>query len=1373
MLMRKILLIIAIIAIPLIKVSAQCMLTPVLLNQRVSNSSNIIEGKVIDQISFWDPSHSNIYTSNLVEVYKTFKNSSSAYIEVVSEGGTIGLDKEEVHPSLELSIGDIGVFTLNQNSLPSQFGKQVYETYGSSQGFIKYNIAENEANEPFEKHVNISSTLYSKIQQLTQSAYTVVKPANPFFIQQVNTTQNVAATITSFSPSTITAGTFSVVTINGTGFGATQGTSFVEFKRADDGGATFCRPDAWSYVSWSDTQIQVRLTTTGAGTVNSTPGTGVLRVDVGGVKTTSTSSLTVTHAQINVYSNGSAPTTIYNTRHVAKQSGGYVWQMFTGFDSNAPAKASFLRAFQSWRCGTYINWTAGPTTTVNTIANDGINIIRFDVGAELPAGVLGRCTSRFSGCGAQPNQNWFVNELDIVFDDGTTWNYGPAAPTFSQYDFESVAVHELGHGHQLGHVINSAEIMNFSIGNGQSKRVLSVNDLAGGNAIMARNLTGGVCSNATMTALTASNCALGAPSANFSANKTTVCPGQTVIFTNLSTGTPTLLAWTFAGGTPSASAVSNPTVTYNTPGTYSVQLVATNANGSSTYSVAAYINVANVSSLPLVQNFQGTFIPANWYSEDSGNDNVRWSKSLSAGALTTTNSAVFDNFTTDVTGTRDELKTFVNLTGLASAKMTFYRAYGLTFSSPNIDSLEIRVGTNCGATSNQAYYKGGSQIATGNGSSTSLFIPTAAQWAKDSIDLTPYVGQSSVMISFINRSNYGDGLYIDQINITGVGATTPTAAITSASTGCTGVPITLTDASTGGPSSWLWTMTGGAPSTSTVQNTSVTYTTAGVKTITLTVANGTGTTTVTKSITITATPTVAASITNTTICRGTSTNVTLTGASTYTWLPSGSGSSSVLSPTTTTIYTITGTTGGCTSAPRTVTVNVTPTPTTNVSASSLSICAGQSTTLTASGATTYAWLPGAQTTTIIAVTPTITTTYTVTGTTSGCSSNRTITVNVSSTPTVAASITNTTICRGSSVTVAVTGASVYTWLPSGSGSSSTLSPTTTTIYTITGNNGSCNSAPRTVTINVTPTPTTNVSASSLSICAGQSSTLTASGATNYAWLPGAQTTTVIAVTPTITTTYTVTGTSTGCSSNRTITVNVSSTPTVATSITNTTICRGSSVTIAVTGASVYTWLPSGSGSSSVLSPTTTTTYTIIGSNGSCNSVPRTVTVNVTPSPTVNVIASPTLICTGQTATLTASGAATYAWLPGAQTTTVIAVTPTITTTYTVNGTTAGCSSNNVITLTVSTCTGIDNLSSTSSHLFVFPNPSNGVFTISNTINTDKLEVTIINTLGQTIITETAKNESQLSFDLSKMSKGIYYAKVTTDEGTKLFKLILE
>ena len=88
-------------------------------------------------------------------------------------------------------------------------------------------------------------------------------------------------------------------------------------------------------------------------------------------------------------------------------------------------------------------------------------------------------------------------------------------------------------------------------------------------------------------------------------------------------------------------------------------------------------------------------------------------------------------------------------------------------------------------------------------------------------------------------------------------------------------------------------------------------------------------------------------------------------------------------------------------------------------------------------------------------------------------------------------------------------------------------------------------------------------------------------------------------------------------------------------------------------------------------------------------------------------------------------------------------------------------------------TSINSNIKTLNSMNVFPNPSNGQFTISNTVHTDKLEVTIINTLGQTVLMEAAKNTNQLSFDLSKMSKGIYYAKVTTSEGTQLFKLILE
>ena len=1524
--MKKTLLLFTLLTLQYIQVSAQCMMTPVFLNQRISNSSAVIEGKVINQTSFWNPNHSNIFTSNLIEVYKTFKNSSSAYIEVISEGGTVGNDKEVVKPSLSLSIGDVGVFTLISNTLPSQFGKPVYEAFASSQGFIKYNVSENEANEPFKKYLNLTTNLYSEIQQSTLTNYTVVKPINPFALPTVNSTQAVAA-ITGFSPTTITAGTFSVLTINGSAFGATQGTSFVEFKNADDGGATYIRPHASQYVLWSATQIQVMVPTTSS--VSATAGSGTIRVDVGGVKTTSTASLTVQYAHINVFSNGSLPNTVYNTRHVNKQAGGYVWQMYTTFDSNASAKASFLRAFQSWRCGTYINWTTGTTTTVNVAANDGTNIIRFDLAAELPAGVLGRCTNYFSGCGTQPNQSWFVTELDIVFDSGTSWYYGTGAPG-ALMDFESVAIHELGHGHELSHVIKSTEIMNFSIGAGQTKRTLSANDLAGGNAVMARNLSGGVCGFSAMTALTASNCVIGAPTANFIANRTTVCPGQTVVFTNLSTGSPTLNTWTFAGGTPSTSTVSSPTVTYNTPGSYSVQLVVSNSFGNSTYTVAAYINVTSAATLPLVQDFQSaTYPPTNWYINDAGNDNIKWKLATNAG-YSSAQSTVFDNWTDSITPDRDELKTYVNLSGFLSAKMTFYRSYSQTFSTPLIDTLQIGVSTNCGTSTIYPYLKGGSQLATATSSSSAApFTPTAAaQWKKDSIDLTPYAGQANVMIAFINRGHYGDAIYLDNINITGVAATTPTAAISSLNTGCTGTPITLTDASTGGPSSWLWTMTGGAPTTSTVQNTSVTYTSAGVKTITLTVANASGTTTATKSITITATPTVAASVTNTTICNGGSVIESLTGATTYTWLPTGSGSTSTLAPTSTTIYTITGTTAGCTSAVKTLTITVTQNPTVNITASSNTLCSGQSTTLTASGATNYNWLPGAQTATVVIVTPTITTTYTLNGANGTCYGTKTITINVANTPTIATSITNTTICSGGSTTCSLTGACTYTWIPGGqSGSSINISPTSTTIYTVVGSCGGCNSASQNFTVNVNTTPTVNIAVSSETICAGQSSTLTATGATNYSWLPGAQTTTVVIVTPTITTTYTLNGANGTCYGTKTITINVANSPTIATSITNTTICSGTAIVASLTGASSYTWLPSGSGSTSTLTPTSTTIYTVTGANGSCVSSTKTFTVNVNTTPTViatatnvscngacdgilnatssggsgftylvtggalctsvpcpnscagtytvsatnsaNCSSTTTIqitqpaafsvnvsstnvtcfgLCNGTTTLSAIGGIAPYSYslaigsTPICQTTscaglcagvyTVIAkdannclsisnllINEPSQLNVTISNTNASCSSctdgtaSSIVsggtpiytylwqpiigntpsisnlpvgcyTCTVTDANGCSVIATTcisfgtkldeaqaSNSILIYPNPSNGIFTISAT--TDNLEITIINTLGQTVKTETMKNSNQMTIDFSKMSKGVYYLKGKTINGTKLFKLIIE
>ncbi|MDP3143820.1 MAG: hypothetical protein Q8N66_00335, partial [Bacteroidota bacterium] len=133
----------------------------------------------------------------------------------------------------------------------------------------------------------------------------------------------------------------------------------------------------------------------------------------------------------------------------------------------------------------------------------------------------------------------------------------------------------------------------------------------------------------------------------------------------------------------------------------------------------------------------------------------------------------------------------------------------------------------------------------------------------------------------------------------------------------------------------------------------------------------------------------------------------------------------------------------------------------------------------------------------------------------------------------------------------------------------------------------------------------------------------------------------------------------------------------------TAICIGASSTLSATGATSYTWNPGAlTGSNIAVTPTTTTTYTVFGSNGTCSNT-QTVTVIVNPLPVLIVAASPTAICSGASASLTASGAAAYNWLPGAMAGSLVVVSPTITTTYTVIGTSAlGCSNSATINLIV-------------------------------------------------------------------------------------------
>ena len=502
-------------------------------------------------------------------------------------------------------------------------------------------------------------------------------------------------------------------------------------------------------------------------------------------------------------------------------------------------------------------------------------------------------------------------------------------------------------------------------------------------------------------------------------------------------------------------------------------------------------------------------------------------------------------------------------------------------------------------------------------------------------------------------------------------------SVSASTTICSGSSATLTAS---GASTYTWLPGSITNSTAIVSPTATTiYTVTGTNATACTATSNV-------TVTVAPTPTVNVTASSSTICSGSTTTLTASGASTYTWMPGGSILNPLtVSPSVTTVYTVTGKTGNCTSV-KIITITVIPTPTINIIASATTICIGSSATLTASGSSTYTWTPGGSTVNPAVVSPSVTTVYTVTRSSGGCIGVKTITINVVPKPIVSISALSYSICSGSSSTITAAGALTYTWMPGGSTLNPLpVTPSVTTVYTVTGTNSNGCTGTSTVTIFVTPIPTVNVSASSNTICSGSSATLTSSGASTYTWLPGGSTINPIIVSPTATTIYTVIGNTGNCSSKQTITITVVANPTITTVVKNPRICAGSTVALQASGALTYTWMPGNlAGSSVTVSPIATTIYTVTGtnSNGCIGTAIAIVTVN--PLPVISITASTNSICSGSSATFTATPTSglIYSWLPGGATTNTLLVTPTVTTIYTVTGKNELCSGTKTIALTV-------------------------------------------------------------------------------------------
>ncbi len=295
------------------------------------------------------------------------------------------------------------------------------------------------------------------------------------------------------------------------------------------------------------------------------------------------------------------------------------------------------------------------------------------------------------------------------------------------------------------------------------------------------------------------------------------------------------------------------------------------------------------------------------------------------------------------------------------------------------------------------------------------------------------------------------------------------------------------------------------------------------------------------------------------------------------------------------------------------------------------------------------------------------------------------------------------------------------------------------------------------------------------VCAGSTVALsvvtgTLNDATAWNWYSGscggssAGTGTSVNVAPTNTTSYFVSGMG-GCITTPTcasVTVNTNPLPTLTAN--SGSICAGNSFTIVPSGASTYTF----SGGSAIVSPIATTNYTVSGTSTlGCNgSAIATVTVNALPTLTVST--SATLICTGQTASLTASGANTYSWSAGGNTA-AITVSPSTTTIYTVNGTNAlGCVSLPVsITQSVSLCVGLSTPQANALTVSLYPNPSTGLVNLE--LNAPS-QVSVSNVLGE-LMWQFNTESSITPIDLSKYSNGLYFVTIKQNNQSQTIRVV--
>lgn len=428
--------------------------------QLTKGADSIIIGQVENLTSHWNDDQTNIYTEVTISVKEILKGSAGKEtLHVIIAGGTIADLTQWVEDQPVFELGEkVVVFLIEMKTFefdhmklrgkPGLFATDFIGTvYGNYQG--KLSLSDDKTGTTGKRFLDD----FKHNLNLILKGHSISEKQN--FYQTNETTFDQA--ITSINPNIASAGTNSVVTVTGSGFGTRGTNDHLLFYYATYGG--YHNYMTSEIVSWTNNQIQAKIPT---GVIDNYP-----------------------------YSSSSGPVALYkdgffhsHTPFTVTFGYGQVRWPETGpsvtYYGNEGGVSGRLAAIQeaanSWNSagGNFRLNYVGTTSSTQT----GRNFKNEILWQNLPEGILGQATIWYS--------SGTILEADFAFNMIYDWNTNDTCPP-GQYDVQSIATHELGHwlnlmdlyGNMIDYPQDTDKIMYGRMSSGVTKRTLHAYDILG------------------------------------------------------------------------------------------------------------------------------------------------------------------------------------------------------------------------------------------------------------------------------------------------------------------------------------------------------------------------------------------------------------------------------------------------------------------------------------------------------------------------------------------------------------------------------------------------------------------------------------------------------------------------------------------------------------------------------------------------------------------------------------------------------------------------------------------------------------------------------------------------------------------------------